>query len=371
MENSINLDGISSLSEIEDGGGLRADVDLNIKKVRFKGDLALRSHRMPNCWGLVLEIRIRKGWSFLGPWLIYGQYLTVQPWTKEFTPSQPYPSMVLAWIRLPGLPGFLYKKRILEEIGGIIGKVVLLDFNTDSRTKGRFAWIAVYINLDNPLIAQVLVNGLHQKVEYEALPMIYFTCGKYDHTKELCVPLQPETSSGKEQTGVTPVKDMNEGEGAIYGPWMVVEKKSRKGGRWGELKGISGLGFLKKDRAVGPSSAAIVKANGVIGLAGSKMNMDISCGGLSQPNGVLDLPCTKSSSQIEGTRECSNSISNFSNSTSMNISCFNPVFAGQEDSEGDVFNLHTKADSKVPELIKIQRHTTVSFNEKGPVGGIN
>ncbi|XP_016719157.1 uncharacterized protein [Gossypium hirsutum] len=209
MENSINLDGISSLSEIEDGGGLRADVDRNIKKVRFKGGNNEESTDM------------------LGPWLIYGQYLTVQPWTKEFTPSQPYPSMVLAWIRLPGLPGFLYKKRILEEIGGIIGKVVLLDFNTDSRTKGRFAWIAVYINLDNPLIAQVLVNGLHQKVEYEALPMIYFTCGKYDHTKELCVPLQPETSSGKEQTGVTPVKDMNEGEGAIYGPWMVVEKKSR------------------------------------------------------------------------------------------------------------------------------------------------
>lgn len=94
-----------------------------------------------------------------GPWMVYGQYLTVQPWTKEFCPSQPYPSLVLAWIRLPGLPGYLYKKKIIKVIGNTIGKVVHLDFNTDSRTRGRFARIAAYINLDRPLVAQVLVNG--------------------------------------------------------------------------------------------------------------------------------------------------------------------------------------------------------------------
>ncbi|KAK5836831.1 hypothetical protein PVK06_012633 [Gossypium arboreum] len=88
-----------------------------------------------------------------GPSLIYGQYLTVQPWTKEFSPLQPYPSMVLAWIWLPSLLGFLYKKKILEEIGGIIGKVVRLDFNTDSKIRGRFARMVVYINFDKPLIA--------------------------------------------------------------------------------------------------------------------------------------------------------------------------------------------------------------------------
>ncbi|KAK5792678.1 hypothetical protein PVK06_033793 [Gossypium arboreum] len=40
-----------------------------------------------------------------GPWMIYGQYLTVQPWTKDFNSSQPYTSIVLAWI-LISLPGF-------------------------------------------------------------------------------------------------------------------------------------------------------------------------------------------------------------------------------------------------------------------------
>ncbi|MBA0726013.1 hypothetical protein Golax_001868, partial [Gossypium laxum] len=33
-----------------------------------------------------------------GPWIIFRQYLIVQPWTKMFNPVQIYPSMVTAWI---------------------------------------------------------------------------------------------------------------------------------------------------------------------------------------------------------------------------------------------------------------------------------
>ncbi|PPR82305.1 hypothetical protein GOBAR_AA38409 [Gossypium barbadense] len=40
-----------------------------------------------------------------GPWIILGQYLTVQPWMLAFDPSQAYLSVVMAWIRFPGLPG--------------------------------------------------------------------------------------------------------------------------------------------------------------------------------------------------------------------------------------------------------------------------
>ncbi|MBA0696253.1 hypothetical protein Goari_002825, partial [Gossypium aridum] len=32
-----------------------------------------------------------------GPWIVYGQYLTVKPWTIDFNPLQPYPSVVLVW----------------------------------------------------------------------------------------------------------------------------------------------------------------------------------------------------------------------------------------------------------------------------------
>lgn len=63
-----------------------------------------------------------------GSWIFFEQYLIVQPWTRSFNPTQPYPSVVLAWIRLLGLPGYLYKRQIIEEIRGLIGKVVKLDF---------------------------------------------------------------------------------------------------------------------------------------------------------------------------------------------------------------------------------------------------
>ncbi|KAK5771934.1 hypothetical protein PVK06_048190 [Gossypium arboreum] len=37
-----------------------------------------------------------------GPWVIFGHYLTVQPWTIDFNPNLPYPNSVLTWIRFPG-----------------------------------------------------------------------------------------------------------------------------------------------------------------------------------------------------------------------------------------------------------------------------
>ncbi|XP_016675865.1 uncharacterized protein [Gossypium hirsutum] len=121
-----------------------------------------------------------------GPWTVYGQYLTVQRWSRYFNPLQPYPSVVLTWIRLPNLPGHLYKRKIIEAIGGLIGKVVKLDTQTDNQIRGRYARLAVYINLDKPLISQVLIDGLIQRVEYEALPTVCFECGKYGHVKEMC-----------------------------------------------------------------------------------------------------------------------------------------------------------------------------------------
>ncbi|MBA0558235.1 hypothetical protein Golob_015263 [Gossypium lobatum] len=79
----------------------------------------------------------------------------------------PYPNMVMAWIRLPRLPG-----KILWEIGGMIGRVAELDFNTNNGVRGRFARMAVYINLGKALISLVLINGVLQRIEYEYLPTI-------------------------------------------------------------------------------------------------------------------------------------------------------------------------------------------------------
>ncbi|KAH1090722.1 hypothetical protein J1N35_017979 [Gossypium stocksii] len=123
---------------------------------------------------------------FKGSWTIFGQYLTVQPWTMAFDPTQEYPSVVMAWIRFPALPSYLYNHKIITEIGELVGKVVKLDMNTDSRTRGHFARMVVYFNLEKPLVSQIFINGRKQQVEYESLSSICFHCGRYEHVENTC-----------------------------------------------------------------------------------------------------------------------------------------------------------------------------------------
>ncbi|KAK8506299.1 hypothetical protein V6N11_082372 [Hibiscus sabdariffa] len=51
-----------------------------------------------------------------GPWMLFGYYLTVEPWSPDFSPPQPFPSKIVAWIRLPGLSAMLYKRSLIKEI---------------------------------------------------------------------------------------------------------------------------------------------------------------------------------------------------------------------------------------------------------------
>lgn len=66
-----------------------------------------------------------------GPWIIFGQYLTVQPWSLSFNPAQTFSSTIMPWIRLLRLPSYFYKRKILVEIRGLICKVAKLDMNTN------------------------------------------------------------------------------------------------------------------------------------------------------------------------------------------------------------------------------------------------
>ncbi|MBA0843865.1 hypothetical protein Goarm_001016 [Gossypium armourianum] len=114
-----------------------------------------------------------------GLWIVYDQYLTVQPWTVDFSTTQAYLSMAMVWIRLPSLPGYLYKRKVL----------------------GWFTRMAIYVKLDKALISQVLINEVIQRVKYEYLPTVCFLCGYYGHVKELCT---------KEESG----KNVSEGSDA-------------------------------------------------------------------------------------------------------------------------------------------------------------
>ncbi|KAH1106714.1 hypothetical protein J1N35_010482 [Gossypium stocksii] len=303
-----------------------------------------------------------------GPWLIYGQYLTVQPWTKEFNSSQPYPSMVLAWIRLPGLPGYLYKKKILEAIGETIDKVVRLDFNTDSRTKGRFTRMTVYINLEKPLIGQVLMNWLYQKVEYDDLPSICFSCGRYGHTKELCISPQTKKLLGKSQSYTTTTKEVSKDDGDVYGPWMVVERKSKRTSRSSNRNKID----LRKGGKSGTRFEALE-------------NMEVT----AMEDGIIKAK----EGQMAELNDIFKAERFFEQIRDKNRGCPNPKGKKQMGEAGEEFghfnskkskedgsNLQIKSNASIPKLIVVQvadsfsglnpnKHSAVSFNNKGTVEG--
>ncbi|KAH1038575.1 hypothetical protein J1N35_040318 [Gossypium stocksii] len=92
-----------------------------------------------------------------GPWIIFGQYLTVQPWTVSFDPTQTFLNVVMSWISFLGLPGYMYKRKILVEIGGLVGKVTKFDMNTNNRVRGRFARIAVVVSM---IVEETSENGV-------------------------------------------------------------------------------------------------------------------------------------------------------------------------------------------------------------------
>ncbi|MBA0734221.1 hypothetical protein Gogos_018162 [Gossypium gossypioides] len=112
------------------------------------------------------------------------QYLIVQLWTLEFNPLQPFPRNVMVWVRLPSLSGLFYKQKNLEETGGLISKVTKHDFQTNTGARGKFIRMAVFFDMGNPLISNIHVDGKLQKVEFESLPTVCFTCGRSSHVQE-------------------------------------------------------------------------------------------------------------------------------------------------------------------------------------------
>lgn len=123
---------------------------------------------------------------------------------------------------------------ILGEISGLVGKVSKLDFKIRSRTRGHFARMVVYVNIDKPLISRIRINSEIQRVEYESLPTICYTCSCYGHVKDLC-PFKdgwPTQGEEKELMETTLTTDAEKSvDSSSFHLWMQVERKIRRNRR--------------------------------------------------------------------------------------------------------------------------------------------
>lgn len=92
--------------------------------------------------------------------MTYGHYLVVQPWSREFSTEETYPSKIIAWIRSSGLHYLYYTKGLVRALVAVIGKVVNVTYNTTEGNRGKFARIVVVDDISKPL---VLFLGIEEK----------------------------------------------------------------------------------------------------------------------------------------------------------------------------------------------------------------
>lgn len=81
----------------------------------------------------------------------------------------------MAWIQFSGLLGNLYKGSLLKVIGELVGRIIKIDGNTKSESRGQFAWMAMCIDLKFIL-----------RINCESLLNICYCCRCYGHMKEVC-----------------------------------------------------------------------------------------------------------------------------------------------------------------------------------------
>ncbi|MBA0554220.1 hypothetical protein Golob_013338 [Gossypium lobatum] len=203
MMNSLEVDGGDDDS--------RPSEDHNTKKVRFKDGFDVVAMDM------VVDTDPSPSMAILWKDKLLGVGSTGS--IKEFIESDGEVVETISYLKcgdgvdqVTRLPGFMYKRKIIEVISGMIGKATKFDFKNDNRISGHFAKMAVFINLDRPLVSLVLVNGEIQRVEYEALSMIYFYSG---NTKTM---IDGEPREVKNET-----RRMFK---TAYRLWMLVEQRS-------------------------------------------------------------------------------------------------------------------------------------------------
>ncbi|KAJ8899897.1 hypothetical protein K2173_019600 [Erythroxylum novogranatense] len=128
-----------------------------------------------------------------GPWMLFSQVLAVQRWFPTFRLSQAQVTHAVVWVRFPNLPIARYHPTILQALGNLVRSLVKVDAATTNAQRGRFARLAVELDLSAPLRTSLVLDGETIMVEYEGLPTVCSSCGFIGHESAAC-PHRPSTT---------------------------------------------------------------------------------------------------------------------------------------------------------------------------------
>lgn len=108
--------------------------------------------------------------------------ITVRRWTPDFKAFEASILNTLVWVRLPEIPfPFFSQFNRLKEISDMIGTFVKVDERTELASKGRFARIAVKVDLKKPLLPKYLIGNREFNIEYEGIKLICYHCEVLGH----------------------------------------------------------------------------------------------------------------------------------------------------------------------------------------------
>ncbi|CAN1837966.1 hypothetical protein LINPERHAP1_LOCUS35277 [Linum perenne] len=185
------------------------------------------------CGYYVAKFASREDWLRVisgGPYRIAGCFLALRQWTPDFVPSAERVSSIVAWVRFSELPLEYYSDGGLFSLAACVGKPLQIDSQTLLATRGKFARVCVELNLDEPLMPVVGIEGKWYKVEYEGISNICLSCGCAGHTSDICLS-SPNPKSSEVISTEQPAIEKSPQETIIKGPfgeWMMASSKSQK-----------------------------------------------------------------------------------------------------------------------------------------------
>ncbi|XP_038998451.1 protein RST1-like [Hibiscus syriacus] len=105
-----------------------------------------------------------------------------------------------------------------------------MDYNTTAGERGRFARLAVTVDLNKPLLPFISIDSFVQAIKYEGLENICFHCGVYGHSQNLCGFRQQSGMEKSAESSEGQVQMPNESgcKEDLFGPWMVAPSHKRR-----------------------------------------------------------------------------------------------------------------------------------------------
>ncbi|KAF2293199.1 hypothetical protein GH714_039170 [Hevea brasiliensis] len=241
--------------------------DRGTKRVRFQDDafkeklvhiLVTKSsdHLMGMDNFCLNEFLKGRGCSY--PWVVLGHYLMVRAWNPSFVPKNCFPAKIVAWVQLPGLLVHYYSTTIVHAIGSKLGKVIKVDECTLLANRGKFARIAVELDILKPLYAYYTSEGETLCIKYQNLLDICFKCGKMAHIAAYCVPVNSSPITSVQNEGVHVQALARQLLRILTSNWReIIDKETSIGDKAADKVVSNDASVVPKDKPTDPPSSPI------------------------------------------------------------------------------------------------------------------